>query len=267
MLSEGVHSLVDTGNQALLLYGQYRSDLPPDEDHPFGHGRELYFWSFIVALLLFALGAGVSFYQGIAHIKHPHPIEQPIVNYIVLGCSAIFEFGSWTIAFKEFRKSKGNLDYYEAFLRSKDPPVFLVLFEDSAALIGLVIAFVGTFASTKLQTPIADGVASIGIAVVLGIIARIEERCPLPHRSASRHAREIGVVFLQPRGFHVVYSLAHQRQRLRYNSHKKTILTTWSREHDPSCSAKAHPVLTHVGSEGLTDRLRHSHAQLHIRIP
>jgi cation diffusion facilitator family transporter len=153
MLSEGVHSLVDTGNQSLLLYGQYRADLPPDEDHPFGHGRELYFWSFIVALLLFALGAGVSFYQGIAHIKDPHPIEQLIVNYIVLGCSAIFEFGSWTIAFKEFRKSKGKLDYYEAFLRSKDPPVFLVLFEDSAALIGLVIAFVGTFASRAVLPP------------------------------------------------------------------------------------------------------------------
>jgi len=90
--------------------------LPPDQDHPFGYGRELYFWSFIVALLLFNLGAGVSFYQGIAHIKDPHPIEQPIVNYIVLGCSAIFEFGSWTIAFKEFRQSKGKLDYYEARL-------------------------------------------------------------------------------------------------------------------------------------------------------
>jgi cation diffusion facilitator family transporter len=171
MLSEGVHSLVDTGNQSLLLYGQYRADLPPDEDHPFGHGRELYFWSFIVALLLFALGAGVSFYQGVAHIQDPHPIEQPIVNYIVLGCSAIFEFSSWTIAFKEFRKSKGKLDYYEAFLRSKDPPVFLVLFEDSAALIGLVIAFVGTFASIKLEMPIVDGIASIGIAVVLGVTA------------------------------------------------------------------------------------------------
>ena len=171
MLSEGVHSLVDTGNQSLLLYGQYRADLPPDENHPFGYGRELYFWSFIVALLLFALGAGISFYQGIAHIKDPHPIEQPIVNYIVLACSAIFEFGSWTIAFKEFRRTKGKLDYYEAFLRSKDPPVFLVLFEDSAALIGLVIAFVGTFASIKLEMPVLDGVASIGIAAVLGITA------------------------------------------------------------------------------------------------
>jgi cation diffusion facilitator family transporter len=171
MLSEGVHSLVDTSNQVLLLYGQYRADLPPDEKHPFGHGRELYFWSFIVALLLFALGAGVSFYQGISHIRNPNPIEQPIVNYIVLGCSAIFEFGSWAIAFKEFRKSTGKLDYYEAFVRSKDPPVFLVLFEDSAALIGLAIAFVGTFASVKLQIPILDGVASIGIAVVLGITA------------------------------------------------------------------------------------------------
>jgi cation diffusion facilitator family transporter len=127
MLSEGVHSLVDTDNQALLLYGQYRADLPPDDDHPFGHGRELYFWSFIVALVLFALGAGVSFYEGIAHIKDPHPIEQPIVNYIVLGCSAIFEFSSWTIALKEFRKRKGKLDYYEAFLRSKDPPVWFFL--------------------------------------------------------------------------------------------------------------------------------------------
>lgn len=176
MLSEGVHSVVDTGNQALLLYGQYRARLPPDEKHPFGHGRELYFWSFIVGLLLFTLGACVSFYQGIAHVRQPHPIEQPIVNYIVLGVSALFEFGSWSIAFKEFRKSKGKSTYYEAFLISKNPPVFVVLFEDTAALIGIGIACVSTVASIKLEMPIFDGIGSIAIGVVLGIAAFLVAR-------------------------------------------------------------------------------------------
>src|SRR6476646_3399280 len=130
MLSEAIHSLVDTGNQGLLLYGMYRASRPADERHPLGHGRELYFWSFIVALLMFMLGACVTFYEGVIHIANPHDIVDPKVSYIVLGCSAIFEGITWTIALREFRKRKGDIGYLDAFRRSKDPPSFIVLFED-----------------------------------------------------------------------------------------------------------------------------------------
>src|SRR6185312_299351 len=115
MLSEGVHSLVDTGNQTLLLYGHRRASRPPDERHPLGFGRELYFWSFIVALLVFALGAGVSFYEGIRHLQEPRIIEDPMVNYVVIGLSAVFEGATWLIALREFRKAKGDLSYFTAF--------------------------------------------------------------------------------------------------------------------------------------------------------
>ena len=167
MLSEGVHSVVDTSNQLLLLYGINRAQKPPDEDHPLGYGRELYFWSFIVALLIFSLGAGVSFYQGIAHIRVPVHIADPIVNYVVLAISFIFEGATFLIALKEFNKTRGALGYIEAVHLSKDPTSFLVLFEDSAALIGIVIAFLGTFAAVQLDMPVLDGVASIGIGIVL----------------------------------------------------------------------------------------------------
>jgi len=143
MLSEGVHSLVDTGNQGLLLYGHRRASRPPDERHPLGFGRELYFWSFIVALLVFALGAGVSLYEGIAQIRERHPITDPSGNYAVIAFSVVFEGASWWIALQEFRKTKGDLSYIQAFKRSKNAPLFLVLFEDTAALIGLAIAFAG----------------------------------------------------------------------------------------------------------------------------
>jgi cation diffusion facilitator family transporter len=125
MLSEGVHSLVDTGNQGLLLYGHHRANRPPDERHPLGFGRELYFWSFIVALLVFALGAGVSLYEGIAHILDPHPITDPVVNYAVIAFSVVFEGVSWRIALQEFRKTKDDLTYFQAFKRSKNAPLFL----------------------------------------------------------------------------------------------------------------------------------------------
>jgi cation diffusion facilitator family transporter len=167
MLSEGVHSVVDTSNQLLLLYGINRASRPPDEDHPLGYGRELYFWSFIVALLIFSLGAGISFYEGIAHIREPVRINDPFVNYIVLGLSFVFEGATFWIALKEFNKTRGTLGYIEAVHLSKDPPSFLVLFEDSAALIGIVIALFGTLAADKLAMPVLDGVASIGIGVVL----------------------------------------------------------------------------------------------------
>src|SRR4051812_3997787 len=171
MLSEGVHSVVDTSNQILLLYGISRSSKPPDEDHPLGYGRELYFWSFIVALLIFSLGAGVSLYEGIAHISEPVEIKDPIVNYIVLGFSFVFEGATFWIALKAFDKTRGPLGYFQAVHRSKDPPSFLVLFEDSAAMIGIVIAFIGTFASSQLGMPVLDGLASIGIGVVLALTA------------------------------------------------------------------------------------------------
>lgn len=171
MLSEGVHSLVDTGNGALLLHGMRRAARPPDRAHPLGHGRELYFWSFIVALLVFALGAGVSLYEGIIHIMAPEPVVNPKVNYVVLGLSFLFEGSSWLVALKEFRQQKGRQGWFEAVRRSKDPSVYTVLFEDSAALLGLVVAFVGILSAELLEMPELDGVGSIGIAIILGATA------------------------------------------------------------------------------------------------
>jgi cation diffusion facilitator family transporter len=168
MLSEAIHSLVDTGNEALLLYGLRRAARRPDAKHPLGYGRELYFWSFIVALLIFALGAAVSIYQGIARVRQPLPISHPLVSYLVLGLAFLFEGGTWLIAKRQFSAAKGSLGYYEAFRRSKDPPSFMVLFEDSAALLGILIAALATYASERLHAPILDGVGSILIGLVLG---------------------------------------------------------------------------------------------------
>ncbi len=171
MLSEGVHSLVDTSNEVLLLYGLHRAGQKPDATHPFGHGRELYFWAFIVALLVFAAGAGVSAYEGIQHIRHPEPASNHTVSYIVLGISFLFEGTSWWIALREFRASKGALGYFEAFRRSKDPSTFTVLLEDSAALLGLGFAMAGLLAAQLLEMPVLDGVASLCIAAVLAMTA------------------------------------------------------------------------------------------------
>ncbi|MER9297735.1 cation diffusion facilitator family transporter [Mesorhizobium sp. M0621] len=171
MLSEGVHSLVDTGNGSLLLYGMHRAARPADRTHPLGHGRELYFWSFIVALLVFAVGAGVSFYEGVIHIMAPEPVANVKVNYIVLGLSFLFEGSSWLVALKEFRKQKGNEGWLRAVQSSKDPSVYTVLFEDSAALLGLIVAFAGILAAELLEMPELDGAASIGIGLILGTTA------------------------------------------------------------------------------------------------
>lgn len=167
MLSEAVHSLVDTINEVLLLYGMRRARMPPDRDHPFGHGRELYFWSFIVALLVLAMGAGVSLYEGIAHLRHPVAITNPLLNYVVLGIAFVFEGTSWSFALKEVRANKGTPGYFEAFRKSKDPSTFTVLLEDSAALIGLLIALAGILGAQLFDTAWLDGLGSIGIAAVL----------------------------------------------------------------------------------------------------
>ncbi|GAO40385.1 putative cation transporter [Sphingomonas changbaiensis NBRC 104936] len=176
MLSESVHSLVDSGNEILLLYGQHRAAKPPDEQHPFGYGRELYFWCFVVALLIFAVGAGVSIYEGILHIRHPEPNTRPTLSYIVFGLAFLFEGASWWFGWRAFRQAKGKLAWWTAVRVSKDPTSFMVFFEDSAALIGIVIAAVGTFVSVELQKPWIDGVASILIGGVLAAVSVVLAR-------------------------------------------------------------------------------------------
>ncbi|CDX22250.1 Zinc transporter [Mesorhizobium sp. ORS 3324] len=171
MASEGVHSLIDTSNEILLLHGLNRSSKPPDENHPLGHGRELYFWSFVVALLVFALGAGVSLYEGVIHILSPATIENVGANFIVLALSAVFESYSWQIAFKHFRSSKGKSGYLQAIRRSKDPTIFTVLLEDSAALIGIGIAFVSIALAQHFNMPTLDGIGSICIGILLALTA------------------------------------------------------------------------------------------------
>ena len=173
MLSEAVHSLVDSANEGLLLHGYRTAMRRPDSLHPLGYGRELYFWSFIVALLLFGLGAGVSLYQGVQHILVPKEIEYPYINYIVLACAFLFEGISWLAALRRFHATRDGLGYWQAIHRSKDPPSFMVLFEDSAALVGIVIAALGTFLSQKLALPMLDGVASVMIGLILAVVAAI----------------------------------------------------------------------------------------------
>jgi cation diffusion facilitator family transporter len=168
MMSEGIHSLVDTGNQALLLYGLKRAKRPADKDFPFGHGKEIYFWSFVVAILIFAVGAGISIYEGIQHVIHPSPVESPMVNYIVLGLAMIFEGWAWLMALREFRALKGKTGYFKAVKEGKDPTVFVVLFEDSAALLGLVVAALGLFLGQITGLEVFDGIASILIGCILG---------------------------------------------------------------------------------------------------
>lgn len=171
MLSEAVHSLVDSGNEVLLLYGQHRANKPPDRLHPLGYGREIYFWSFVVALLIFALGAGVSIYEGIQHVRAPEPISDPLINYAVYAASAVFEGISWWLGWSAFQRVRGNEALFAAVHASKDPPTFMVLFEDSAALVGLVIAAIATALSIHFKAPWIDGAGSILIGIVLGGVA------------------------------------------------------------------------------------------------
>jgi cation diffusion facilitator family transporter len=195
MLSEAVHSLVDSTNEVLLLYGAHRASQPPDREHPFGHGREVYFWSFVVSLMMFVLGAGVSIYEGVRHFMAAEPVEHPLVNYLVLAVSGLFEVGSWWISFREYRTRKGERGYLQAAQETKDPSVVIVFLENSADLVGIALAaagtaaaqllhdgrwdavasiaigLAGTMASQLLHQPVFDGVASIAIGALLAVVA------------------------------------------------------------------------------------------------
>ncbi len=167
MFSEGIHSVVDTGNQILLLYGLKQAKKPADDRFPFGHGKEIYFWSFVVAIMIFAVGAGISIYEGIHRLLNPTPLENIMVNYIVLTLAMIFEGAAWFFALKEFKQTKGKLGYIEAVQRAKDPSIFVVLFEDSAAMLGLLVALIATILTQITGNLYFDGIASIIIGFIL----------------------------------------------------------------------------------------------------
>ena len=167
MLSESFHSLVDSGNQLLLLVGIRRSRRPPDERHAFGHGKELYFWSLLVAIALFGIGAGLSVYEGITHLQHPHPITDAVWTYVVIGVAFVIELTSWSIGMHEMLRNAGGRGLWQGIVGSKDPTAVTVVFEDSAAMIGLVLAFLGVLLSSLLDTPLYDALASVGIGLVL----------------------------------------------------------------------------------------------------
>ncbi|UPG87370.1 cation diffusion facilitator family transporter [Luteibacter aegosomatis] len=215
MLSEGVHSLVDSVNEILLLYGLRRSHKPPDREHPLGYGRELYFWSFIVALLVLSLGAGFSLYEGVNRIREPEPLGDATTNYLVLGIAAAFEGTSWWLSLKSVRRRKGRMTYFEAFRGSKDPTTFTVLFEDSAALLGLALAALGVWLSHATGDARFDGWASVGIAVVLALASVLlarESKALLIGESAQPHLLQkvCSVVSKVPGVVSVNGSLTHQ---------------------------------------------------------
>ena len=169
MLTEGVHSVVDCTNQLLLMWGRHAAKRPPDAFHPFGYGRELYFWSFVVAVMVFALGAGVSIYEGILHIAHPEPAVSPLVAFGVLLVAFLLEGWSTLEAYQDFRRSKGSLSWFQAIRRSKDPPAFIVLLENGAAMAGIIAAAIGLALSLWTRDPFYDGAASVVIGVILAV--------------------------------------------------------------------------------------------------
>ena len=176
MQSEAVHSLVDTINELLLLYGIARSGRPADRRHPLGYGRELYFWSFVVALLIFTLGAGVAFYEGVEHLRRPVALERPGVIFIVLAASLAFEGASWWVGVRAFRAARHDLGWWQTFRRSKDPPAFIVVFEDTAAILGILVAAAGTALTLLTGEPRWDGAASLAIAAILAAVAALLAR-------------------------------------------------------------------------------------------
>jgi cation diffusion facilitator family transporter len=202
MMSEVIHSVVDTGNEILLLYGLRRSQLPADEDFPFGHGKEVYFWSFVVALLIFSAGAGFSIFKGLNQLIAPTPVKDMYVNYIVIGLAAVFEVGSSYVGFKEFAKTKGKWGYIQAVHRGKDPSILIVLLENSAAILSLITAFLGILLSHITGRLYFDGAASIIIGLILAgtaILLASETKGLLIGESANKEVvlgiREIAAGF------------------------------------------------------------------------
>lgn len=195
MLSEAIHSCVDTGNQLLLLFGLRRAAKPPNAKHPFGYGLQLYFYTFVVAVLIFGVGAMISILHGIEKIQHPHEIEHAWVNYLVLSLGILFEGAVWIVAFKAFKKEKGRKTWWSAIRNSKDPTVFTVLFEDTAALLGLITALLGVYLSETLNMPVIDGIASVVIGVILALTAAFlafESQSLLTGEAAS-HDTRVGI--------------------------------------------------------------------------
>lgn len=176
MISEGIHSLVDTSNELLLLLGIKKSKKPADSNRPFGYGKELYFWAFIVSILIFGLGGGLSFYEGITHLQHPSKLENAFWNYIVLAISFVFDGISFITALREFNIQRGSQPFWEAVNKSKDPTTFVVLFEDAADLLGLIVAFLGVYLGHLYNNPFYDGVASIVIGIILTTISVVLTR-------------------------------------------------------------------------------------------
>jgi cation diffusion facilitator family transporter len=219
MISEGIHSSVDTGNELLLLLGIHRGKRPPDERHPFGHGKEVFFWGLIVAIVLFGLGGGMSIYEGFTHLRRPRELGGSVWTYVVLGASFLFEATSFSVALRAFRRSKPRrIGWWDALRASKNPSVYTVLVEDSAAMTGLVIAFLGVTLGRALRLPWIDGVASLAIGVLLAgtalflareslgllvgesagqaVVARIREA--VVHDEAVRCVREVLTMHLAP---------------------------------------------------------------------
>jgi cation diffusion facilitator family transporter len=188
MLTEAIHSSVDTGNQGLLLLGLARARKPPSQTHPFGYGMEVYFWAFVVALLIFALGGAFSIYEGVLKIVRPEPIERAWINFVVIGLAMLFEGGSFLVAWREFKVIRRGTPFFQAIRRSKDPSIFAVLLEDGAALAGLAIAALGVAGTSLFHIPWADGAASVAIGLLLVLVAIFlanETRSLLTGESAS----------------------------------------------------------------------------------
>lgn len=216
MLSEGVHSLVDSGNQLLLLYGQAKAKRPADARHPFGYGRELYFWAFVVAILIFAVGAGISIYEGWIHFRDPEPLRDPTINYIVLGIAFLLEGASWTIAVREFDAGRNGLGWWKAVRRSKDPAGFIVLFEDSAALAGLAIAAGGIWLSHFNGDARIDGIASMAIGAILALVAIL----------LAREAKELLIgEAADPELAAQIWTIVERRPEITAVNHVRTIHT------------------------------------------
>lgn len=189
MVSEGIHSVVDTSNEVLLLLGIKKSQKKADAERPFGYGKELYFWSFIVSILIFGVGGGISFYEGVTHIQHPELVKNPFWNYIVLGIAFLFDGTSFIIAFRSFNQHRGNQPFWKAVRKSKDPSSFVVLFEDAADVLGLLIAFAGVFFGHLYQNAYFDGIASILIGLLLTFVSFVlttESRSLLMGETASQ---------------------------------------------------------------------------------